>query len=92
MVVNRQCEKFKLSELSTDMFKCPVFVQGFMVNKDAEIQVQILTRLEQDTNLTLQKVAKDYNIIENFCHDTQKIEGRENFQMHAVQKETNKKD
>ena len=36
-VVNHQCEKFRLSELSIDMFKCQFFVEGLMANKDAEI-------------------------------------------------------
>ena len=44
-----------------DMFKCLIFIQGLIVNKDTEIQAQILTSLEQDTNLTLQKVAEDCN-------------------------------
>lgn len=61
-----------------------------MANKDAEIHAQILARLEQDTNLTLQKVAEECNRLENFKHDNQKIEDRENCQMHAVCQETNK--
>ena len=45
---------------------------------------------KQDTNLILHKVTKKCNRFENLRHDTLIIEGRENFQMHAVRKKTNK--
>lgn len=38
-IVNKMCEKFKVKELSSDMFKCLIFVQDLTANKDAEIHV-----------------------------------------------------
>ena len=41
-VVNQECEKFKLNELTSNSFKC-LFVQGLTLNKDTEIIARILT-------------------------------------------------
>ena len=68
------------------MFKCLTFDQCLKANKDAEIRAQFLTR-----PVNLQKVAEEYNRIENLRHDIQTIDNRENFQTHATRKETNKK-
>ena len=64
-VVNRDCEKFKLNELICDTFKCLVFVQGLTSNKDTEIRSRILTKLEMDSKLTLQKIAEEYQRMVN---------------------------
>ena len=32
-----QCEEFKLAELSVDNFKCQIFMQGFVLTKDTEM-------------------------------------------------------
>ena len=52
-------DDFKLAELSTDNFKCLIFVQGLVSAKDAEIRRRILTKLEGEPNLTLQSIAED---------------------------------
>ena len=57
--VNAQCEWFKLKDLKEDMFKCLIFVQGLTSNKDKMIRSKILTMLEQDTEITLQKVSEE---------------------------------
>ena len=53
-MVNTQCEAFKLKELSCDMFKCLIFVQGLTAPNDKEIRSRILTIMEQDPNIALQ--------------------------------------
>ena len=35
-VVNRECEK--MNELTSNLFKCLIFVEGLIANKDAEIR------------------------------------------------------
>ena len=57
--VNAQCERFKLKDLKEDMFKCLIFVQGLTSNKDKVIWLKILTMLEQDMEITLQKVLEE---------------------------------
>lgn len=59
LVVNRDCEKFKLNELSLDIFDYVMFVKGLIASKDANIRSRILTKLEQDQNLTGQEVADE---------------------------------
>ncbi|XP_029641312.1 uncharacterized protein LOC115216253 [Octopus sinensis] len=76
-IVNKMCGKFKLKELSPDIFKCLIFVQGLMANKDAEIHAQILTKLEQeDQNLSLHAVAEECQRIINLRQDVKKIKGK----------------
>ena len=67
--VNAQCERFKLKDLKEDMFKCLVFVQGLALNKDKVIRSKILTMLEQDTEITLQKVSKECQKLINIRRD-----------------------
>ena len=57
--VNAQCERFKLKDLKEDMFKCLIFVSGLTSNKNKVIRSKILTMLEQDTEITLQKVSEE---------------------------------
>lgn len=52
-IVNREFEMFKLSELTLDMFKHMIVVQGLTVHRDAEIRCRILNKLEQDSKLIL---------------------------------------
>ena len=58
-IVNKHCDDFRLSELSADNFKCLIFAQGLISTKDAEIRRRVLNKLENEPNLTLQKVAED---------------------------------
>ena len=51
--VNWEYEKFKLNELTSDLFKCLKLVQDLTSNKDTEIRSRILTKLEMDLKLTL---------------------------------------
>ena len=51
--------KHKSSELSANNFKCLIFVQGLVSNKDAEIRWSVLHKFENEPNLTLQQIAED---------------------------------
>ena len=59
-IVNRECERLKLNELTADNFKYLTFVQGLMAESDLEIQSHILSKLEANSKLTLQAVAEEY--------------------------------
>ena len=48
--VNAQCERFK----------CLIFLHDLTSNKDKVIRSKILTMLEQDTEITLQKVSEEF--------------------------------
>ena len=72
--VNAQCEQFKLKDLKEDMFKYLIFVQGLTSNKDKVIRSKILTMLEQDTEITLQKVSEECQKSINIRRDNIGIE------------------
>ena len=67
-----------LNELTSNSFKCLIFVQGLTSNKDAEIRSRILTKLEMYLKLALQKIAEDCQHMVNLKHDTARIEERDN--------------
>ena len=58
-IVNKHCNDFKLSELSTNNFKCLIFVQELISAKDTEIRHKVLNKLENEPN---QQIAKDCQI------------------------------
>ena len=58
--VNQQCERFNLKDLSIDMFKCFVFVHGLAANRNKDICSRILNKMEQDPDITLQKITEEY--------------------------------
>ena len=58
-VVNNLCNDFKLAELTTDDVKGLIFAQGLISAEDAEVRRRVLTKLENEQGLTLQKLAED---------------------------------
>ena len=58
-VINKSCDDFKLGELSADNFKCLIFAQGLVSAKYTEIRRRVLSKLENEPDLTLQKLAED---------------------------------
>ena len=59
LVVNINCDDFQLGEMSADNFKCLIFAQGLVSAKNAEIRRRVLSKLENEPNLKLQKVSED---------------------------------
>ena len=57
--VNKLCNDFKLVELTADDFKCLIFAQGLVSAEDTEVRRRVLTKLENEQGLTLQKLAED---------------------------------
>ena len=58
------------------MFKCLIFVQGQTASKDAEIRSRLLSKLEQDSKLTIRNIVEEYQGIINLCHDSEKNWGK----------------
>lgn len=61
-IVNRECEKFKLDELTSNMFKCLISTQGLIAEKDAAVRTRIFAKLEQNQTVTVQQVSEDIKI------------------------------
>ena len=56
-VVNKNCDDFKLGELSAGNIKCLIFAQSLVSAKDSEIRRRVLSKLENEPDLTLQKTG-----------------------------------
>lgn len=72
--VNKHCDDFKLADLTSDNFKCLIFVQGLVSQKSAEIRRRVLSKLENEPGLTLQKLAEDCQRFVSLKKDSQNIE------------------
>ena len=72
--VNRECERFQLSTMTEDQFKCLIFVAGLQSSRDADIRTRLLNKIEQDAELTLQKLTTECQRLLNLKSDTALIE------------------
>ena len=72
-VINKNCDDFKLGELSANNFKCLIFAQGVVSAKNTEIRRRVLSKLENEPNLTLQKLAEDCQRIVSVRKDLKNI-------------------
>ena len=46
--VNRYCERFLLNEITPDMFKCLIFIQGLTSPSEKEERTRLLIKLKRD--------------------------------------------
>lgn len=73
-IVNANCEKFNMRSLTTEQFKCLIFVIGLRDPSYAEIRVRLLSKLETDANLTLEKLLEECHKLANLKKDANLIE------------------
>ncbi|CAH8623684.1 unnamed protein product, partial [Dicrocoelium dendriticum] len=73
-IVNRECERFKLASMTETQFKCLMFICGLQSPPDADLCTRLLTRLEQDPGITLQKMAEECQRLLNLKHDSRMVE------------------
>lgn len=59
------------------MFKYLISVQRLTTNRHAKVRTRILTKLEEDSKLTLKVVNEECQRMVNLQHDTARIEGRD---------------
>ncbi|CAH8590406.1 unnamed protein product [Schistosoma haematobium] len=72
--VNRQCERFKINEITADQFKCLIFICGLKNEEDADVRTRMLVRIEQEPNMTLQMVTTECQRLLNLKHDTAMVQ------------------
>ena len=70
-VINKTCDDFRLT---ADNFKCLIFVPGLVSRKDSDMRRRILTKLENEQNMSLQQLADYCQQHVNIKQDSQKIE------------------
>ena len=61
-----------------------IFIQGLISSSEKEVRRRLLTKLEQDQNITLQSLPEDCQRILNLRADTAKIEERDFSNTHTI--------
>ena len=72
--MNKLCNDFKQAELTADDLKFLIFTQGLVSAEDAEVRRRVLTKLENEPGLTLQKLAEDCQRVISLKCDSKTIE------------------
>nr|CAH8866294.1 unnamed protein product [Trichobilharzia regenti] len=72
--VNKECERFKPHEMTSDQFKCLIFICGLKNPEDTDIRTRLLSLVEQDPKMTLQMVTAECLRLINLKHDTAMVE------------------
>ena len=89
--VNQECERFLLPKVTIDAFKCLIFVKGLTDTQDKDVRSRILSKMEQDPDITLQKITEEAQRIMNLKHDNTKIEEKDISQIKGVRQRTRDK-
>lgn len=74
--VNKACVDFKLQELKEDQFKCLIFVCGLKSPKDSDIRMRLLSRMNETSDMTLEKIVEECKSLINLKQDTVLIGGK----------------
>lgn len=72
--VNLQAERFKLNVLTSDQFKCLLFISGLNSPSDADVRMKLLSRMEHDEEMTLQTVTGECQRLINLKQDSAMLE------------------
>ena len=72
--MNKLCNDFKVAELTADDFKCLIFAQGLLSAENAEVRRRVMTKLENEQGLILQKLAEDCQRVISVKCDSKTIE------------------
>uniref|UniRef100_A0A1Q3EU21 RNA-directed DNA polymerase n=1 Tax=Culex tarsalis TaxID=7177 RepID=A0A1Q3EU21_CULTA len=72
--VNKLCVEFDLGKLTHDEFKCLVYVCGLKSGSDAEIRTRLLSKIEENADVTLQQLSDECQRLLNLQHDNAMIE------------------
>ena len=77
--VNKLCVEFELGKLSEQQFKCLMFVCGLKSERDSETRTRLLSRIEENHNLTLEQLSEECQRLINLKHDNAMIESATSF-------------
>ncbi|XP_055543397.1 uncharacterized protein K02A2.6-like [Wyeomyia smithii] len=73
--VNKMCVEFELSKLTEEHFKCLMFVCGLKSENDGEVRTRLLTKIEDNNDVTLDALMQECQRMINLRSDTAMIEG-----------------
>jgi hypothetical protein len=89
--VNKLCEDFKLSTLTANQFKSLIYVIGLQSQQDAEIRTKILSKIDSDEGITIDKIVQECLTLINLKHDTNLVGNKsENSNVNFVSKGSKK--
>ncbi|XP_062540765.1 uncharacterized protein K02A2.6-like [Armigeres subalbatus] len=72
--VNKACVEFELGKLTEEQFKCLVYVCGLKSENDVEIRTRLLTKIEDNNDVTLEQLSEECQRLFNLKHDSAMIE------------------
>lgn len=72
--VNRICEDFKYTDLKLNQFKSLIFATGLKSHEDQEIRMKILSKLDSDAEITIEKIVQDCQKLKTLKEDTILVE------------------
>lgn len=83
--INRHCESFDINKITSDEFKCLIFVCGLKSPAEAEIRTRLLSTISSDKErkLTIDDLLLNCQNLQNLKQDTRMIEKGTNH-VHAV--------
>ncbi|XP_055584914.1 uncharacterized protein LOC129737775 [Uranotaenia lowii] len=76
--VNKRCEDFELSRITSDQFKTLIFIRGLQSSKDSDIRTRLLSKLESDEgDCKLETLIIECQRLQNLKHDTALVEQKQ---------------
>lgn len=69
-LINKSCEKFDITNVTVEQFKCLMFVMGLKSSTEKDIRARLLMKLDADAAVTLKTLLAEYRRIVNVKHDT----------------------
>ena len=72
--VNKQCKRFKISTISDEQFKSLIFACGLRSTSDRDVRTRILSKIEQNSDITLQQVTEECQRLVNLKHDSDMVQ------------------
>ncbi|XP_061503481.1 uncharacterized protein LOC133391707 [Anopheles gambiae] len=99
-MVNKHCEAFQLSKLTSDQFKALRFVCGLQSPRDADIRARLISKLKADesavveqgeaaSKVTLDNLVEECHRVANLKHDSQMVENKEACSVNAISRNQN---
>ncbi|XP_055903103.1 uncharacterized protein K02A2.6-like [Eupeodes corollae] len=74
--VNKSCEQFQLGKLTSEQFKCLIFVKGLHASCDSDVRTRLLALLQSgdETKITLSNLLLECQRIATLKQDSQLLE------------------
>ena len=72
--INKQCKWFKISTITDKQFKCLIFACRLRSASDRDVCIRILSKIEQNPDITLQQVTEQCRWLVNLKHDSDMVQ------------------